>query len=87
MAIRCLEAIPIAKYYSWNIGMFSEKQLNYKEDFKFINNPTSHEFKLMETMQLMFLTKHNYLIHYYIDLKVQATKIINLINQKLTKNI
>ena len=83
LQIRWLAASPIGKYYPWNTGMFSEKQLNYKEDLKFINDPTSYEFKMMETMQLLFLNKHQSLLHFYNDLKVQATEIINLINQEL----
>ena len=83
LQIRWLAASPIGKYYPWNTGMFSEKQLNYKEDLKFINDPTSYEFKMMETMQLLFLNKHESLLHYYKDLKVQATEIISLINQEL----
>lgn len=76
-------ASPIGKYYPWNTGMFSAKQLNYKEDLKFINDPSSYEFKLMETMQILFLNKHQYLLHFYRDLKVQATEIINLISLDL----
>ena len=83
MEIDWLVASPIGKYYPWNIGMYSEDQLHYKEDFDFINDPTSYTFKLMETMQLLFLNKHYYLLHYYVDLKLQATEIINLIKQEL----
>jgi len=83
LQIEFFSAIPIGKYYPWNVGMFSDKQLNYKKDFNFIKDPASHEFKLMESMQILFLNKHQYLLHYYTDLKVQAAQIIHLINQEL----
>lgn len=83
MQIEFFSAVPIAKYYPWNVGMFSDRQLNYKKDFSFIKDPTSHEFQLMESMQILFLNKHQYLLHFYRDLRIQATEIIHLINQEL----
>jgi hypothetical protein len=83
LQIECFTAVPVGKYYPWNLRMFSENQLNYKKDFNFIKDPTSYEFKLMESMQILFLDKHQYLLHFYQDLEVQATDIIHLINQEL----
>ena len=74
---------PLAKYYPWNVGLFSEEQLYYQKDFSFINDPTSYEFKLMETMQLFFLNKNQVLMHYYVELKEAATKIMYLIEEEL----
>ncbi|MBK7377503.1 MAG: hypothetical protein IPJ03_00590 [Ignavibacteriales bacterium] len=83
MQIEYMSAIPVGKYYSWNIDMFADEKLNYKEDFSFINKPTSYEYKLMETFQILFLNKHGNLLHFYKDLKIQATEINDLINQEL----
>ena len=83
MQIEFMRAIPVGKYYSWNIDMFADEKLNYKKDFSFIKKPTSYEFKLMETFQLLFLNKHGNLLHFYMDLKIQATEINDLINQEL----
>lgn len=83
MQIEYTNDIPVGKYYSWNIDKFGDEKLNYKEDFSFINKPTSHEFKLMGNFQILFLNKHGSLLPFYRNLKVQATEIINLINQEL----
>lgn len=83
LQIEYMSAIPVGKYYPWNVDMFADEKLNYKKDFSFINKPTSYEFKLMETFQLMFLNKHSNLLHFYKDLKIQATEINDLINKEL----
>lgn len=83
MQVEFMVAIPMAKYYPWNSPLFSEEQLNYKEDFDFIKDPTSYKFGMMESMQLLFLNKHEHLLHFYKDLKMEATEIIHLIDQEL----
>ena len=83
LQVEYMSAVPIGKYYSWNAYMFSDEQLNYQEDFKFITKPTSHAFELMETSQILFQNKHGNLIHFYEELRIQASEIIQLINKEL----
>ncbi|MCB0659227.1 MAG: hypothetical protein KDC57_23960, partial [Saprospiraceae bacterium] len=83
LQVESLTAVPIGKYYSWNTYLFSDEQLNYQEDFKFITKPTSHAFELMETSQILFQNKHGNLIHFYEELRIQASEIIQLINKEL----
>ena len=83
LQVEYMSAVPIGKYYSWNTYLFSDEQLNYQEDFKFITKPTSHAFELMEMCQILFQNKHGNLIHFYKELRIQATEIIHLINEEL----
>jgi hypothetical protein len=76
-------SIPKNKYYHWFEDIFNDPKMFDMNDVKYINDPRSHEFQLIETMLYGFITKHRLLLPYYFDLKAKSTMIINNIDQEM----
>ena len=75
----------IFKYHSYpglDDIIESEKMFN-DADWKFINDPNSYKFRVLENCMLHYASKHVTLTPYYIDLKSVSESIIWLINDEL----
>ena len=76
---------PISKYlaYPWIRELFNDEKMVNNSDWKFINDPTSIEFRSLENCSLIYLSKFKTLQPYYIDLKSKSKSIIEIITEEL----
>ena len=80
------QVIALTKYYPWFPDVFNDEKMFYDSDWKFINDPTSHEFKLLESCLANYIGKHFRLLPYYLDLKSRSKSIISMIDEELTRD-
>lgn len=52
-------------------------------DWKFINDPSSESFKILEDTQLMYNMKYRYFIHYFKKLLTKSKSLIKNIDSEL----
>jgi hypothetical protein len=69
----------------WNKDIFYDSKMFKNSDWKFINKPTSYEFKLLENCLAMYIAKQHILLPYYFDLKVKSEHIIEVIDEELKR--
>ena len=69
------------KYYHPNL--YDEKRLYEGTDWTFINDPTSENFKLLESTQGGYFIKYGYLIGHFENLLPKAKSLIDQINEEL----
>ena len=76
---------PITKYlgYPWIRDLYNNEKMVNDADWKFINEPTSYEFRILESCTLIYLSKFKTLLPYYIDLKSKSKSIIEMIDEEL----
>lgn len=76
---------PISKYlaYPWIRDLFNNEKMVNDADWKFINEPSSYEFRILESCTLIYLSKFKTLLPYYMDLKNRSKSIIELIDDEL----
>ena len=76
---------PITKYlgYPWIRDLYNNEKMVNDSDWKFINEPTSYEFRLLENCTLIYLSKFKTLLPYYFNLKSKSKSIIEMIDEEL----
>ncbi|MGB5378328.1 hypothetical protein, partial [Muriicola sp.] len=67
----------------WIRELFNDEKMVNNSDWKFINDPTSIEFRSLENCSLIYLSKFKTLQPYYIDLKSKSKSIIEIITEEL----
>ena len=70
-----------SKYYFENL--YDEERLFEGTDWKFINDPTSESFKILEDTQLVYYMKYNYFITYFENLLIKSKTLISAIDMEL----
>jgi hypothetical protein len=75
--------IPFARYYPWWPELFNDEKMFYDSDWNFMNDPTTFEFKTMETCLAIYRSKHLNLLPYYHRLKSKSKSIIEMIDEEL----
>lgn len=54
-----------------------------EEDFKYLNNPSSHQFQSFEDIALVYIVKHNDFIGHFQELKRKSSDLLVQIKQEL----
>ena len=72
-----------SKYYFKNL--YDEERLFEGTDWKFINDPTSESFKILEDTQMIYYMKYNYFIFYFENLLTKSKTLVNHIDMELEK--
>ena len=70
-----------SKYYFKDI--YDEERLMEGTDWKFINDPSSESFKILEDTQLMYNMKYRYFIQYFEKLLTKSKSLIKNIDSEL----
>ena len=71
------------KYYVPDL--YDEKRLFEGTDWKFINDPNSESFKLLENTQINYYIKYGYLIGHFEDLLIKSKSMFFKIDKELSK--
>jgi len=71
------------KYYKPDL--YDEKRLFEGSDWTFINDPSSENFKLLESTQVSYYVKYGILIRHFENLLPKSKALINLIGLELAK--
>ena len=70
-----------SKYYFKHI--YDEERLMEGTDWRFINDPTSESFKILEDTQMMYNMKYRYFIMYFENLLTKSKSLIKNIDNEL----
>ncbi|UCD60435.1 MAG: hypothetical protein JSV59_11175 [Flavobacteriaceae bacterium] len=70
-----------SKYYFSDI--YDEERLMEGTDWRFINDPTSESFKILEDTQMMYNMKYGYFIGYFENLLTKSKSLIKNIDNEL----
>ena len=70
-----------SKYYFKHL--YDEERLMEGSDWKFINDPTSESFKILEDTQMMYNMKYRYFITYFENLLTKSKSLIKNIDKEL----
>lgn len=70
-----------SKYYFKDI--YDEERLMEGTDWRFINDPSSESFKILEDTQMIYNMKYRYFIKYFENLLTESKSLINNINNEL----
>ena len=82
-------ATTLTKYYAeiylvdTYLNVVDSKKVFYDSEWKFINDPTSYKFRVLENCIMNYIIKHRTLLPYYKILKSDSESIIALINDEL----
>ena len=78
---------PLVRYYPWYPELFNDEKMFYDSDWSFMNDPSTHEFKMIETNLATYRSKYLTLLPYYHELKSKSKAIIKMIDLELkTRN-
>ncbi len=76
----------ILPYYTSVIdSLYDGDNLYNKQDWKFINNPNSKEFKDLQTVAIYYWWKQNVSLNYYKDLVTSAKELIQIIDNEINQ--
>jgi len=74
----------IIKFYKVFKPIFNKKSMVNAADWKFINDPSSQEFKDLERTALFYFYKQSVFEKYYIELKAKGSKLIEQIEYEIS---
>ena len=63
--------------------LFSGPGMYHDTDWKFINEPDSYKFRLLENCMLTYINKQRYFLPHFFDLKEKSKSVIRLIDEEL----
>jgi hypothetical protein len=73
----------IIKFYKVFEPIFNKKSMVNDSDWKYINNPSSQEFKDLESAALFYFYKQSVFEKYYIELNIKGSKLIEQIESEI----
>ena len=78
----------ILKYYPYASiqKIFTEDQMFNKSDWEFINDPTSHKFRILENCMLTYVLRLEELLPELIDLKEESSMMIETLMEEINNH-
>jgi len=74
-----------AKYLKFFSDIWNDPEMFIKNEWNWINDPTSNEFRALETTAIYYYAKHTIFIKYFDDLRTSAENLVELIDRELNK--
>ena len=78
------KSVNVAHKY-WRPDLYDEKRLFEGTDWTFINDPSSENFKLLESTQTTYYIKYSFFIGHFENLLPKSKALINMISEDLPK--
>lgn len=83
MLLKFSDIVPSAKNYDWDKSIYDDPEMYKYEDWSYINDPSSREFKLVEGVYDTYHVKFSTINPYFIKLKDHAGNILAMLKQEL----